>query len=244
MSKLKTLTTRLRLPLIALPALIVTVISLFALLSAVTNAAAFSKPGDVLYPLRQPALEIKHTLTLDPEERATLEQLLKEETATPAENEADVFGDTAPAAPADSVIEQSDDAGDTAVSQPESDDSAFLRAGNENRDDGGRDHNDNDRDHNDNNRDHNGNDNGDANDNGDDNGNDNGDANDNGDDNGNDNGDANDNGDDNGNDNGDANDNGDDNGNDNGDANDNGDDNGNDNGDANDNGDDNGNDNG
>ena len=63
MSFLKKLGSRMRFPLLALPAVAVTVFSLIALLSVTVQVAVASQPGDLLYPLRQPALQIRGALT-------------------------------------------------------------------------------------------------------------------------------------------------------------------------------------
>ncbi len=72
----KTLSRRTLLFLIALPAVAITVISLGALLSAVTMAAADSQPGTALYELRQPALEFRRSLTVDLIVRGQIDELL------------------------------------------------------------------------------------------------------------------------------------------------------------------------
>ena len=76
MKTLKTLSRRTLLFLIALPAVAITVISLGALLSAVTTAAADSQPGAALYELRQPALEFRPALTVDSAVRGQIDELL------------------------------------------------------------------------------------------------------------------------------------------------------------------------
>ncbi|MBI5649045.1 MAG: hypothetical protein HZC40_01120 [Chloroflexi bacterium] len=65
----------LRFYLAGLPALLVTGIALFLLLAAVSNVAA-SQPGDLLYSLRAPALQLQLSLTNDPAKRAELEREL------------------------------------------------------------------------------------------------------------------------------------------------------------------------
>lgn len=69
-------------PLLAIPALLVSGASLLVLLAAVTGAARESKPGDALYPLRAPALELQLNLTDDPTRRAELENLVGRPTSS------------------------------------------------------------------------------------------------------------------------------------------------------------------
>ncbi len=65
--------SKLRMSFIVVPAVLVTMISLIALLSAATDAAASSQPGDLLYPIRQPALDMKDAMTLNRAEPSTIE---------------------------------------------------------------------------------------------------------------------------------------------------------------------------
>src|SRR3990172_9454562 len=69
----RNLTRKLSLPVVALPAVFVTLASLGGLVSAVVGPAAASQPGSLLFPLRQPALGIQLALARDPEERAAIE---------------------------------------------------------------------------------------------------------------------------------------------------------------------------
>ena len=64
----------LRFYLAGVPALLVTGVTLFFLLAAVSNAAIVSQPGDLLYALRAPALQLQLSLTNDPAARQILEQ--------------------------------------------------------------------------------------------------------------------------------------------------------------------------
>ncbi len=66
----------LSLSLAAIPAAVATAGALFSLAASMVGAAEISQPGDLLYPLRRPALELQLTLTTDPETRAQLENLL------------------------------------------------------------------------------------------------------------------------------------------------------------------------
>jgi hypothetical protein len=75
---------RIAIPLAALPALLVTGAALLVLLAGVAGAAAGSQPGDPLYALRRPALEIQHVLTTDPLQRAEIERRLTQPPAGPA----------------------------------------------------------------------------------------------------------------------------------------------------------------
>ncbi len=65
--------TRWTLVALIIPAVAVSLASLLALVSTVLDVAAESRPGDLLYPLRQPALELELGLTTDPAERAQIE---------------------------------------------------------------------------------------------------------------------------------------------------------------------------
>lgn len=77
MKTFKTLSRRTLLFLIALPAVAITIISLGALLSVVTTAAADSQPGTTLYELRQPALELRRLcVSVDPAVRGQIDELL------------------------------------------------------------------------------------------------------------------------------------------------------------------------
>ncbi|MBI5301083.1 MAG: hypothetical protein HY868_03025 [Chloroflexi bacterium] len=67
--------TNLKISLAALPALLVTGAALFLLLAAVSNAAE-SKPGDLLYTLRSPALQLRLAITNDPVQRADIAKQL------------------------------------------------------------------------------------------------------------------------------------------------------------------------
>jgi len=62
-----------RLVLLALPAAAVTAASLWALASVTLDAAAGSRPGDLLHPLREQALEFQLGLADDSAERARIE---------------------------------------------------------------------------------------------------------------------------------------------------------------------------
>lgn len=62
-----------RLVLLALPAAAVTAASLWALASVTLDAAAGSRPGDLLHPLREQALEFQLGLADDAAERARIE---------------------------------------------------------------------------------------------------------------------------------------------------------------------------
>ncbi len=77
-------TSRWLLILLLIPAVVVTVASLFGLISAVAEVAAESRPGDLLFPLRQNALEMQLGLTTDPAERARIELRLTEAPALAA----------------------------------------------------------------------------------------------------------------------------------------------------------------
>lgn len=55
---------------LAVPALIVTVASLWTLVSVTLEAAGRSQPGDLLFPVREQALELQLSLASDPQERA------------------------------------------------------------------------------------------------------------------------------------------------------------------------------
>lgn len=67
--------TNWKISLAAVPALVVTGAALFLLLAAVSNAAE-SKPGDLLYALRSPALQLQLAITNDPAQRADIEKQL------------------------------------------------------------------------------------------------------------------------------------------------------------------------
>ncbi len=68
----RNLTRKLSLPIVALPAMFVTLASLGGLVSAVVGSAAASQPGSLLFPLRQPALGLQLALTRDPEQRSAI----------------------------------------------------------------------------------------------------------------------------------------------------------------------------
>ena len=68
--------SRIKIPLLAIPALLVSGATLLILLAAVTGAARDSQPGDVMYPLRAPALELQLELTNDADTRAELLRML------------------------------------------------------------------------------------------------------------------------------------------------------------------------
>lgn len=68
--------SRIKIPLLAIPALLVSGATLLILLAAVTGAARDSKPGEAFYPLRAPALELQLELTNDADTRAELLRLL------------------------------------------------------------------------------------------------------------------------------------------------------------------------
>jgi len=72
-STFRKLTNRMTLPALILPAVLVTMASLLALISTAITSAAASQPGELLFPLRQPALEFQLALTRDPDERAAIE---------------------------------------------------------------------------------------------------------------------------------------------------------------------------
>lgn len=86
----------LSLSLAAVPAAVATAGALFSLAASMVGAAEISQPGDLLYPLRRPALELQLTLTTDPETRAQLEDLLA--FAPVPENQPGGNADSAPAA--------------------------------------------------------------------------------------------------------------------------------------------------
>lgn len=67
--------TNWKISLAAVPALVVTGTALFLLLAAVSNAAE-SKPGDLLYALRSPALQLQLAITSDSAQRADIEKQL------------------------------------------------------------------------------------------------------------------------------------------------------------------------
>ncbi len=67
--------TNWKISLAAVPALVVTGTALFLLLAAVSNAAE-SKPGDLLYALRSPALQLQLAITSDSARRADIEKQL------------------------------------------------------------------------------------------------------------------------------------------------------------------------
>ncbi|MBI3241907.1 MAG: hypothetical protein HYZ49_06390, partial [Chloroflexi bacterium] len=71
--RLKRYLEKLALPVLILPALAVTAASLFALITTVVYVAAESQPSDLLFPLRQPALQLQSMLTTDPGERTEIE---------------------------------------------------------------------------------------------------------------------------------------------------------------------------
>jgi hypothetical protein len=56
------LTIRAQLPLLLIPVILVTGISLYSLLAAVLTSASASQPEDLLYPLHQPALQLQERL--------------------------------------------------------------------------------------------------------------------------------------------------------------------------------------
>ena len=72
-STFRKLTNRMTLPALILPAVLVTMASLLALISTAITSATASQPGELLFPLRQPALEFQLALTRDPDERAAIE---------------------------------------------------------------------------------------------------------------------------------------------------------------------------
>ena len=63
---------------LAVPALIVTGASLWALVSVTLEVAAGSQPGDLFFPIREQALELQLSLASDPQERTEIELRLSE----------------------------------------------------------------------------------------------------------------------------------------------------------------------
>ena len=76
MSKLRNLSRRTVVFLIALPAVAITLISFNALLSAVSTAAASDQSSALLQALSRPALQIRRAMTVDPAARGEIELLL------------------------------------------------------------------------------------------------------------------------------------------------------------------------
>ncbi len=114
-----------KLPLVAVPALVVTGVSLLVLLATVAGAASASKPGDLLYSLRGPAMRVQSLISNDTasDEAPAQNQIVAPKPASPSELSAPSvknsnqkandmqFSPEKSGSPASGVSNQSDDRG-------------------------------------------------------------------------------------------------------------------------------------